>query len=149
MPTYLGFSTQNVCKPKTTNAITGSAGGPGGIRTEIVPGKKFRLVDAQLVIQDFINALNIRKGTKVGQPEYGTTIWDYIFEYNEATTQFQIENEISRLASLDPRIYLSEVKAYPYSNGILIEIQISVLPFNEPVAAKISLNTSTNKATLV
>lgn len=149
MATYLGFSTQNSCQPKTTNAVAGTAGGPGGIRSGIVLGKKFRLVDAQLVIQDFVNALNIRKGTKVGQPEYGTNIWDYIFEYNAATTQFQIESEITRIASLDPRIYLSEVKAYPYNNGILIEIQISVLPFNEPVAAKISLNTATNKATIL
>jgi phage baseplate assembly protein W len=149
MATYIGFSTQNAGKPKTTNALSGSAGGPGGIRQSLVPGKKFKLIDAQLVLQDLINALNIRQGTKVGQPGYGSRIWDFVFEYNAASTQFQIENEISRVANLDPRVSLNEVKAYPFENGILVEIQLSVLPFNQPVAAKISFNPQTSIAILV
>lgn len=149
MATYLGFSTQDACKPKTTNALSGSAGGPGGIRQNIVPGKKFKLVDVQLVLQDLINALNIRQGTKVGQPQYGSRIWDFLFESNSATTQFQLENEIKRIAGLDPRIFLNEVKAYPSMNGILIEIQLAVLPLNQPVAAKIVLDVDANIARLV
>ena len=149
MATYLGFSTQNACNPKTTNMLSGSAGGPGGIRRGISWGNKYSLTDAELVIQNFINALNIRLGTKVGQPGYGSRIWDFVFEYNAASTQFQIENEISRIANLDPRVSLSEVKAYPYENGILVEIQLAVLPFNQPVAAKISFNPQTSRANLV
>ena len=58
MATYLGFSTQNVGKSQTTNALSGRDGGPGGIRQSIVWGKKFKLVDTKLVVQDFINAMN-------------------------------------------------------------------------------------------
>lgn len=149
MATYLGFSTQDACKPKTTNAISGSAGGPGGIRQSISSGAKFSLVDAQLVLQDFINALNIRQGTKVGQPGYGSKIWDFVFEFNGAQTQFQLENEVRRIANADPRISLNQVKAYPFENGILIEVQLAVLPFNQPVAAKISFNPQVGRAKLV
>lgn len=149
MATYLGFNTQGSCKPKTTNAISGSAGGPGGIRQSISSGAKFSLVDAQLVLQDFINALNIRQGTKVGQPGYGSRIWDFVFEFNGAQTQFQLENEVRRIANADPRIALNQVKAYPFENGILLEIQLAVLPYNQPIAAKISFNPQVGRARLV
>lgn len=149
MATYLGFSTQNACNPRTTNMLSGSAGGPGGIRRGISWGNKFSLTDAELVIQNFVNALNIRLGTKVGQPAYGTRLWDFIFEPNTSTTQFEIENEIKRLANQDPRLQLAEIVAYPFENGILIEIQGAVLPFNQPIAAKISLNRATQTAALV
>ena len=149
MATYLGFSTQNACNPKTTNMSSGSAGGPGGIRQGISWGNKFSLTDAELVIQNLVNALNIRLGTKVGQPGYGTRLWDFIFEPNSASTQSEIENEIKRLASQDPRLQLAEVVAYSFENGILIEMQCAILPFNQPIAAKISLSRATQQATLV
>lgn len=149
MATYLGFSTLNACNPKTTNMTSGSAGGPGGIREGISWGNKFSLADAQLVVQDFINALNIRLGTKVGQPGYGTRLWDFIFEPNNTTTRIDIENEVRRVASQDPRLQLAELVTYTYDNGILLEIQCAVLPFNQPIAAKISLNRATQRADLL
>lgn len=149
MATYLGFSTQNACKPKTTNMVSGSAGGPGGIREGISWGNKFSLVDAELVIQNFVNALNIRLGTKVGQPGYGTRLWDFIFEPNSPTTQVDIQNEVRRVASQDPRLQIAELVVYSYDNGILLEMQCAVLPFNQPIAAKISLSQATERATLL
>lgn len=149
MATYLGFSTQNVCKAKTTNMVSGSAGGPGGIRKGIVWGKKFKLTDNDLVIQDLINALNIRRGTKVGQPGYGTTLWDKLFEQNTPAMQSEIEFEIRRIIGQDPRIILNLIKVYPYNNGILLELQLAVAPLNEALAIKINLNTESNTANLV
>lgn len=149
MATYLGFSTQNACNPKTTNMLSGSAGGPGGIRRGISWGNKFSLADAELVIQDFVNALNIKLGTKVGQPGYGTRLWDFIFEPNAPNTQFEIENEIKRVANQDPRLQIAELVSYPFENGILLEMQCAIQPFNQPIAAKISLNQATERAILL
>jgi len=149
MATYLGFSTRNVGKPKTTNMISGNDGGPGGIRKGLVWGKKFKLVDNDLVVQDLINALNIRKGTKVGQPGYGTTLWDKLFEQNVPTMQNDIEFEIRRIVAQDPRIILNLIKIYPYNNGILLELQLAVAPLNEALAVKINLNIESNTASLV
>lgn len=149
MATYLGFSTQNACNPKTTNMLSGSAGGPGGIRQGISWGNKFSLTDAQLVIQNFVNALNIRLGTKVGQPGYGTRLWDFIFEANNTPTQVDIQNEVRRVANQDPRLQIAELVTYTYENGILLEMQCAILPFNQPIATKISLNRATQRATIV
>ena len=149
MATYLGFSTQNACNPKTTNMLSGSAGGPGGIRQGISWGNKFSLTDAQLVIQNFVKALNIRLGTKVGQPGYGTRLWDFIFEANNTPTQVDIQNEVRRVANQDPRLQIAELVTYTYENGILLEMQCAILPFNQPIATKISLNRATQRATIV
>jgi len=147
MPYYVGFSTQNACKPRTTNLAAGSAGGFGGVTGTIVIGKKFRNTDSALVQQDLLNAFNIKKGEKVGQPNYGTTIWDFIFDPNTADDQFALENEIRRVISLDPRIQVNTVKCYPKENGILVEVEIAVSPFNEATLLGLFFNNATNTAT--
>jgi phage baseplate assembly protein W len=146
MPSYIGFSTLNSNKPKTTDAAVGVAGGVGTLRAPIIFGKKFKLVDESLILQDFLNALNITKGQKVGQPEYGTDLWSYVFEPGTADVQLRLENEIRRVASQDPRLILNSLIAYPQENGILIEVELAVAPFNTPRNIDIYFSNLTNKA---
>jgi len=148
MATYVGFSTIDANKPKTTRAQPGVDGGTGSILSPIVLGKKFRIVDGPLVLRDFINALNIRKGEKVGNPGYGTNIWSFIFEPNNADTQFKIQNEIQRVASSDPRLLINDVKSYVQQNGILLEVEIAIQPFNDAQIINVFFNNLTNQATL-
>lgn len=158
MPQYVGFSSINACQPRSTNnQLNDSMGtldnygtptGYGTVGKGLISGKKFTLADIQLVIQDFVNALNIRLGSKVGQPGYGTTIWNFIFDPNTVDVQKSLENEIRRIAALDPRLDLNTVKAFPQENGILLEVQMSVVPFNNPTTQQIFFNQQTTKATL-
>ena len=90
--------------------------------------KKFTLVDFELVKRDLLNALNIQQGQLVGRPGYGTQIWNYIFENQTQDTERAILAEIQRIASLDPRIYLESADMYPQENGILIELQVTMVP---------------------
>jgi phage baseplate assembly protein W len=90
--------------------------------------KKFTLTDFDLIKRDLLNAFNIRQGQLPGRPAYGTVIWDFLFEPQTTQTQNGIEAEIQRVAGGDPRIYISDVQTYPQENGILIEIQITVVP---------------------
>jgi phage baseplate assembly protein W len=149
MPTYIGFSTINADQPRTTNANQGRDGGPGRTTDSLVYGKKFRMVDNPLVIQDFVNALNIPQGQKVGQPGYGTTLWSFIFEPNDFSTQQKLEAEVRRVAALDPRMVLNQVQIYPQDNGILIEVEMAVTPFNQPLLLNVFFNQSTNSAQIV
>jgi len=146
MTTYVGFSTINANKPKTTLSNPGIDGGTGSTLQPIIAGKKFRLTDAPLVIQDLLNALNIRQGEKVGQPAYGTTLWSFIFEPNDADTQFRIQSEIQRVVAQDPRLVLNTVKAYPQDNGILVEVELAVAPFNNAQILNVFFDNLTNTA---
>jgi phage baseplate assembly protein W len=146
MPTYTGFSTINANKPQSTNLNAGVDGGFGGTVKPIVFGKKFVLVDEQLIIQDFINALNIQQGQKVGQPQYGTTIWSFIFEPNTLDTQTKLQNEIYRVASQDPRMVINTINVYPQENGILIEIEMAITPMNNAFQLSVFFDNLTNRA---
>jgi phage baseplate assembly protein W len=148
MTSYIGFSTINAFKPRPTNLQTGPAGGVGSLVTPYRVGNQFGLVDSALVIQDFVNALNIRQGEKVGQPGYGTTLWSFVFEPNTADVQFQLETEIRRVANTDPRLIINTVRAYPQENGILLEVEMAVSPFNQANLLNVFFNSATNIAVL-
>jgi phage baseplate assembly protein W len=148
MTVYVGFSTQRFNLPRNESITVGVDGGSGSITQPIQIGKKFRLVDEQLILQDFINALNIPQGSKPGKPSYGTTIWTFVFEPNTPDMQFQLENEVRRVASQDPRLILNTVIAYPQENGILIEVEVAVSPFNNAGQLQIFFDQQSNSASL-
>lgn len=152
MATYIGFSTINTNKTRTYSITSTRYNTVGdGIIPQggIVWGKKFRLTDEQLVIQDFVNALNIRKGEKVGKPNYGTTLWDFVFEPNTIDVVNAIQNEVRRVASLDPRLYINTVSAFTKENGILVAMQLSIQPFNEAGDLAVLFDEQTRTASVV
>lgn len=148
MPNYIGFSTINANKPRSTNLNAGKSGGTGSMVQPIIYGKKYRLVDEQLVIQDFINALNIQQGQKVGNPGYGTSLWSFVFEPNTTDVRFALETEIRRIAGQDSRMILNSVKTFPQENGILIELEMAVAPFNNAQTLSVFFSNSTNTASV-
>lgn len=148
MPQYIGFSTINANKPKTTNANIGVDGGPGNLLKPIIFGKKFRLVDQPLVIQDLVNALNIPQGQKVGQPQYGTTLWNFIFDPNTADVKLQLQNELRRVIALDPRLQLNDIAMFSSENGILVELQLAISPFNQEALLSLFFNSATNSVSI-
>ena len=90
--------------------------------------KKFTLVDFPLIQRDLLNAFNIRQGELPGRPAYGTVMWDFIFENQIEELQRNIEAEVQRVAGGDPRIQISNIQVFPQENGMLIELQITVVP---------------------
>lgn len=139
MPTYVGFSTRSVNQPRTVirNGVDNSPSvGPSPIKL----GKKFKLTDEKLVIQDFINSFGIKQGDKVGQPGYGTTIWNYLFDPNTSELRAVVEDEIRRIATMDPRIIINNIDVYNQELGILIELEIAITPFNDATKVGFFLN---------
>jgi phage baseplate assembly protein W len=89
--------------------------------------KKFTLTDFALIKRDLLNAFNIRQGQLPGRPDYGTVLWDFLFENQVEELQNSIEQEVQRVAGGDPRIFISDIQAYPEQNGILIELQLQIV----------------------
>lgn len=93
--------------------------------------KKFRLEDYELVKRDLLNSLLIKQGEKPGNPTYGTSIWNIVFEPMTDQTMRDIETELRRTIQQDPRTKLERVSVYPKENGVLIELDVTVLPTTE------------------
>lgn len=147
MATYFGFSTiEYKQQSEQLDSISGTIS--SNVPKSAGP-KKFKLTDKDIVIRDLLNAFSIRAGTKPGNPGYGTTIWDYLFEPNTTDIHAQIEQEIRRVIEADPRLIINTVDLYSNDNELLIQMEIAIAPFNEPIDLAVSLNKSTGKATAV
>lgn len=103
MPTFIGFNT-------------------------IGQNKKFTAVDFDLIKIDLLNAFNIRQGSIVGRPGYGTVLWNYLFENQTVETETLIQQEIQRVCAGDPRIFISGIQVFPQENGMLIQLGLAVVP---------------------
>jgi phage baseplate assembly protein W len=124
MPTFIGFNTIN--QPK-----------------------KFTLTDFELIKRDLANAFNIQQGTLPGRPGYGTTIWSYIFENQTPQTVNDILAEVQRVAGGDPRVFISDAQVYPQENGILIELQVQVVPSTTVERLAIFFDELTRRASFI
>ena len=93
--------------------------------------KKFRLEDYELVKRDVLNSLLIKQGEKPGRPDYGTNVWNIIFEPMTDEIMREIEREIKRAVGQDPRIKIERLSVFPKENGVLIEIDVTVLSTTE------------------
>lgn len=90
----------------------------------------FKLYDIDLVKQDIINHLYIRKGEKLENPEFGTVIWDILFEPMTDDVKKIITDDIEQIINYDPRIVVNSVSVDSTDMGIRIEAEIVYVPFN-------------------
>jgi phage baseplate assembly protein W len=111
--------------------------------------KKFTLTDFELIKRDLLNAFNIRQGSLPGRPGVGTVLWDYLFENQVEQLQTAIVNEIQRVAGQDPRIYISDIQVYPQENGILIEVQLTIVPSTDAERLALFFDLTQRQATFV
>ena len=111
--------------------------------------KKFTLLDADLVKRDLLNGLNLRQGQLPGRPQYGTALWDNLFENQTNETTQSIEREIQRVAGYDPRIQISDVEVFPQENGILIQVQLAIVPSTDAQRLSIFFDQQQRRASYV
>lgn len=92
--------------------------------------KNYKLYDIDLVKQDLINHFYIRKGEKLENPEFGTVIWDMLFEQFTEDVKTIIAKDVEDIINYDPRIQVNEVQIDSTDQGIRIQADITYIPFN-------------------
>ena len=92
--------------------------------------KNFKSYDIDLVKQDILNHFNIRKGEKLENPQFGTIIWDIIFEPFTQDVRELVANNVEEIINYDPRVAVNSVIVDSTDQGIRIEADITYLPFN-------------------
>ncbi len=101
-----------------------------GVSTVNPENTSFRLYDISLIKQDLINHFHIRQGEKLGNPEFGTIIWDALFEPLTDTLRDAITQNVTNIVNNDPRTNVDKIVIDQYEKGIQIECTITYLPFN-------------------
>ena len=90
----------------------------------------FNLYDISIIKQDLINHFHIRKGENLGNPNFGTIIWDVLFEPMTQELKNAIIDDVNTIISNDPRVVPEEINVDEYENGIQIECTLTYLPYN-------------------
>jgi phage baseplate assembly protein W len=106
MTIYRGFSTQN-------------------------KSKNWKLTDFELIKQDLMNHFMTKQGERVMNPNFGTVIWNLIFEPFTESVKTAIYDEINRIKNLDPRIVIEQAIITDYQHGIQLDIALRVLETNQ------------------
>jgi|TARA_Y100000385_G_scaffold290165_1_gene362209 phage baseplate assembly protein W len=101
-----------------------------GISTTNPENTSFNLYDIALIKQDIINHFHIRVGEKLENPEFGTIIWDVIFEPMTELLREAIANNVTEIINYDPRVQVEQVTVDTYESGIMIECTLLYLPYN-------------------
>jgi phage baseplate assembly protein W len=108
--------------------------------------KKFRVTDFELVKQDLINHFNIRKGEKLMNPNFGTIIWNTLFEPLTQETRNIIVDDIKKIAAYDPRLSIDNVTITEKDFGIQVELDLSYSSTNQ--SSTMQLNFDKNSQTI-
>ena len=104
--------------------------------------RNFKIYDFEVAKQDLINRLSVRKGERVENPEFGTIIYDAIFEpFTEALKDAIIEDVTANL-NADPRLSTNDITVREADKGIAIEASITFVPLN--ITEKLSFNFDEN-----
>jgi len=93
--------------------------------------KKFRVTDRDLIKQDLYNHFNIRKGEKLMNPDFGTIIWNMLFDPLTETTKQMIMDDIKKVAAYDPRLSIDNVVVSQLDKGLQIELELRYVTTDE------------------
>lgn len=92
--------------------------------------KNYKLYDIDLVKQDLINHFHIRKGEKLENPEFGTVIWDMLFEPFTPDVKEIIAKDVEAIINYDPRFAVTEINIDSTEQGMRIQADLIYIPFN-------------------
>ena len=108
---------------------------------------KVRLEDAELIKRDLLNHFNIRKGEKLMRPDFGSVIWDALFEQMTDDLRDIIVDDVLEIVKYDPRIVAEKVLVDEYENGILIELQVQYSNLNQTENLRLLFDQNINSVT--
>ena len=105
---FTGFSTQAVR--------------PGNVKTT--------LYDLSLVKTDLMNQFMTRKGERVMLPNYGTKIWDQLFEPFTDAVKSIILQDVLDVINSEPRVTIQNVNIYEAIYGIAVDVSLFYIPWS-------------------
>ena len=100
-----------------------------GVSTVANP-KGFNLYDISIIKQDIINHFHIRQGEKLENPEFGSIIWDILFEPFTEDLKEAIVKNVTQIINYDPRVNVDSVIVDTYESGIQIDCSLTYLQYS-------------------
>lgn len=111
--------------------------------------RKFRVTDRELIKQDLFNHLHIKKGEKLMNPNFGTIIWNVLFEPFTDSLKQAIGDDIKAIAAYDPRLSIDNVYITEYMHGIQLELELRYVSSDETENLVLQFDREAKKVNLI
>ena len=102
--------------------------------------KGVRVNDQELIKRDLLNHFAIRKGEKLMNPDFGSTINDLLMEPLTEDTKNIVIEEVTNIVNTDPRINAEQITLDEYENGIYVQAVIRYATTNEIETLRINFD---------
>lgn len=99
-------------------------------------GKPEIIYDIELIKVDLINHFYTRRGERVMDPEFGSIIWELIFDNFTDDFEEKVINDSRKIIESDPRLQLEDITIRTFEHGIVLELALFYQPFGlrEPLS---------------
>lgn len=103
-----------------------------GYSTVAQAGIDSAVFDLDLVKQDLLNHFNTRLGERVGRPNFGSIIWDLLFDPGDPRTEALVIQDAQRIIGMDPRVELLELEPNIDldTNSVNLAIRVRAIEFD-------------------
>lgn len=89
-----------------------------------------KLIDLELVKRDLLNNFYTRRGERVMYPNFGSIIWDMLFDPLTESNLDIISEDVNRIINNEPRVTLNTTNIRETEFGIEINIELTFTPLN-------------------
>ena len=102
------------------------------------------LYDTDAIKRDLLNHFHTRKGERVMNPEFGSVIWDMLYEnMTEANIELIIEDS-KNIINSDPRIKLQDISIDVFEHGITLLLDVYFNDFYTNELLKLDFDKNNN-----
>jgi len=84
-----------------------------------------KLYDFDVIKQDLMNQFSTKKGERVMNPEFGSIIWNVLFEPFTQDIRNAIHADIKKIIESDPRITSPVINVAEAEYGLLLEVTMT------------------------
>ena len=90
----------------------------------------YKIYDFEVAKQDLINRLSIRKGERVENPEFGTIIYDVLFEPLTDLLKEAIIEDLTQNFQADERLEAEDITVNEAEQGLSVQATIRYRPLD-------------------
>lgn len=90
----------------------------------------FTLEGVELAKQDLLNAFMTKRGERVMRPDFGTVIFDLLFDPFDETVEEAVVEDATRIISEDPRVELINLTVNELEHTLRLDLQLLYVPLD-------------------
>ena len=97
---------------------------------DIINPNNAELVDIELIKRDLLNHFETIKGERVMRPDFGSIIWDMLFEPFDDLVREAVISDAQNIIAQETRVELNSLDVFEFEQGLRLDIEVIFLPFN-------------------